>query len=1646
MLSSGAVYAWLGDGSGVLFIPDGDGGYTSSMDSLLLLKKQRRRFEIHHGDGLVKTFDTQGRISGMADRFGNAITVIRNATGLPIALQDSLRRQLKFSHQADRITRIEDWTGRTWRYAYDSVGNLERMALPATQAQPKGWTTTYSYTRGADPRMRHTLTQIKDHDGNLALENTYGVTDETFNRVTRQTVGGTTYTYQYTYPNAAVSSDPKNRDIVSHRTTFVDGRGIAHGHDFNAWGKLLEERVHPLPGQSGSARWTVHMGYDEAGNLARIEQPRGNRVEMNYDLNNADPLRRGNLLKVRRVSADGGPALVTRYTYGAFNQPVSITYPDQTIYTVTLDAHGLPEKTERPAIGLHNGATGSSLTTYTYNRYGQNRVTLDPEGHKHEQLYYQSGPQNGLLKETRLDGVRQERYQYDALGRLVACHDAMGVKTQFVYNERDQLVQVNGPSKHTQRLTHDALGQLIQTALRHVDADGKTGSPAWITTDSTYDRRGRLVEEKRMLQPGLIASTRMAWDANDNLIRITDPEGLVIQYEYDERDRMRKKTLAPGMPEATVEHFDYDENDNQVRYRDPLRRLHETVFDGHDRLVIARDPTGAEEHSAWDAMSRLTSTRLVDARGKQRSETRLDYDAQGHLIQKRDRIFDPGGTPKGWITERYRYDGTGLLRTHIDHANQASTFEYDARGLLVVSRAPHGVVTRLTRDAAGRITKQVEERPSPLPSAPIFFLHTAAHDAQGRLQWEEDGLGNRQTYAYNSLNQLVRVVRPDGTREDYAYDLGGRLFRQSVPWTDGDGTRRGTLTTTYTYDRTDQLTAITDGRGHTTRLVYDALGRPRSIQRPDGTVLFVKRYDAAGNVIEQKDARGVVVKITYDRLDRPIRREVQKAGPAEGSRAESYTYDAYGHLKKARNEYHTVEAKFDSLGRVLTETVDGRKLRQSFGSNAMLKQATYPAGFVLGYQWDAHQRLQSLRAVKPGQGFPGGALPTRPLASFEMFGGSPYARLTQGNGLTTHYQHDAAGRLLTQEIRHGANQPVARIDMLPNSAGDIAHRVRHGVGSAAYQYDTQGQLTHVREGKTVPPPNLSGFLCSTDPANPAPAKTQRDLDALAAKLDPGTQAHRTARYTYDQAGNRTRIERREAGQTQQDAYVVDRANRYTQVGAEHLAYDAAGNLVQDATHTYHYDYLNRLVRVRYRASGTTLLTQTYDPLGRVTRVEHDGQTWLLSYQGLNLIEVRDGQAKLKQVYVHGPDLDAPLAFFENSRAYFVHQNPVGSVFAISDASGKMLERYHYDEFGRSLGVLDDQFAPRTNPATGNRLRFQGRPALTPPGLFDFRARAYDPDLGRFLQTDPLGLNGDSNLYRFAGNNPLTYADPLGMDRVQHRMGGPRLPMPAPQLFPPPPPSIIGQMLSALHSPVLMPLLLQDFRHRAYTPRPLSLATPNPLYFMTNPYFVPIQTSGTTGPSVLDRIGSAYSRFDRSVTSFMRPAFDALYTLVPGADYVHQMLWGRSYYDTSANTSILPLGDSRANRLEGVLGGALTLMTLGTAPMIQAGGRMTAQTAITQARKTSLMKRVAKEVAGLALIITMSLGMSAPAYNPAIQKLPPGALQYRTTQQRNRRAGRPPHRPLPSGGRGNVVRNRPRLRRSRSVVFSFVKWLYSNRLR
>ncbi len=204
------------------------------------------------------------------------------------------------------------------------------------------------------------------------------------------------------------------------------------------------------------------------------------------------------------------------------------------------------------------------------------------------------------------------------------------------------------------------------------------------------------------------------------------------------------------------------------------------------------------------------------------------------------------------------------------------------------------------------------------------------------------------------------------------------------------------------------------------------------------------------------------------------------------------------------------------------------------------------------------------------------------------------------------------------------------------------------------------------------------------------------------------------------------------------------------------ALDYNGNTItktdSTGTTTYTWDFENRLSSVTLPGSGGTPSFK-YDPFGRRIYKSSSAGTSVFAYDGDNLIEETNSSGAVVARYSQGLNIDEPLAMLRSGATSFYNADGLGTITSLANTAGSLAQNYTFDSFGKqtaSSGSL-------TNP-----FQYTAREFDPETSLYYYRARYYDPAVGRFLSEDPVSFYGGFNFYLYDDNDSVDFTDPWGL--------------------------------------------------------------------------------------------------------------------------------------------------------------------------------------------------------------------------------------------------------------------------------------------
>ncbi|KAG9602228.1 hypothetical protein KCV01_g7290, partial [Aureobasidium melanogenum] len=1128
-------------------------------------------------------------------------------------------------------------------------------------------------------------------------------------------------------------ADPDNPDIL---TESLDTQGnltaytlwiaaLRHTETYDANGTLTQ--IIDSTGQITTLNYSQGQingpANQPGGLLLSVTAPTGRQITFNYD----------EASRVRQLTLPDGGTIV--YDYDSAGNLVSVTYPDS--------------KTRR----------------YVYN---------EPDLAHGDKLAYSM---TGLIDEN---GVRYDSTDYDNLGRANWTATAGGTgKVSMQYNS-DGSTDVTYPLGFVSHQGHTTVQQLARVgnvdkpcgecgqtyASRTYDAQSR---PATYTDfkghvrATTYDLNGLLTRSVDAQGTAEERTTDTVWNTSLRvpLTRtVKNHAGTVIQSEswnYNARGQVTAEcTIDPGLSSnytcgsqtnapSGIRQSRYTYCDAVDTTQCPLTGLLLSTdgprTDVNDitrmRYYVTTDESGCGQsggtcHRAGDLYQ------TVDAAGH--IATILAYDKAGRIVRQSDAngvITDLAYTPRGWLTRRtvranadgstsnadavtiMAYDPTGTLHSVTDPDNVTVTYGYDDAHRLTDITDGLGNRIHYTLDAAGNRTKEETLDASHTLRRSV----TRIYNSLGQLITVKDGLGQTvfDASADGSYDANGNLVQSRGALGAIHQDVVDALNRVVTSIDNANGADLATKDTTnqYVFDALDRLTTVTDPDGLSTHYGFDGFGNPSSLQSPD-TGSSSATFDASGNTLTKTDAKGITVTNTYDALNRLVSAsyvDTRANAAYHFDEANSITGCAasypQGRLTRVVEPAVTTTFCYDFQGQITEK-------RQTQG--AVTDTVSYvhtragrlaaigtPSGAVTEYSRDALGQIIAV-TVTPAQGT---ATPAVTTATYLPFG--PIASYTLGNGQTITRTYDANYRA-TDVVSPALNLHFSR-DAAGNivALGDAAGA---NPASETYQYDPLYRLTSTK-----------------DPSgNAIEAYTYSKSGDRLSKIAPGLA---TGTYNY-QPGT----------------------HWLTRIGSSPRAYDANGSMtgyfVAGNAWGYGYDARGRLSTLQQ--GGNTVATYIYNAYGqRVLKSTNIATRFVYDENSLLLGEY--GPASREYLWMNS----LPIGVVNGSSIDFVHADFLNTPRAVTNTQTATLWAWPVEN-----NVFGEKSSQPSQIYIYN-LRFPGQQYDAESGLMYNVNRDYDPSSGRYIQSDPIGLNGGPSTYSYVGGNPFIHYDALGLcdpDRCQ----------------------------------------------------------------------------------------------------------------------------------------------------------------------------------------------------------------------------------------------------------------------------------------
>jgi RHS repeat-associated protein len=676
------------------------------------------------------------------------------------------------------------------------------------------------------------------------------------------------------------------------------------------------------------------------------------------------------------------------------------------------------------------------------------------------------------------------------------------------------------------------------------------------------------------------------------------------------------------------------------------------------------------------------------------------------------------------VTTFNTYNGAGQPLTLSDPNAVPVTLTYDSRGRLTTRQIGTETVT-FDHYPNGQLKKK---------SLPDGSFHSYLYNSANLLTEIDDTLGNRFVYAIDKMGNRsgLTVYNASGTivrSHTRTYNALNRLT------TDVNAADTPAVTTTYGYDAQGNQTTIDAPLSRNTVNQYDVLNRLSQITDPaSGVTHFI--YDGNNRLMAVKDPRNLATSYTYDGYGELV----TQVSPDTGSTLK--TYDIEGNLKTTSDARGAVATySYDALNRVTQQSYSDQTIHFTYdaGTNGKGRlTGASDANHSMSWSYDPQGRVtlksQTVGSVAKSVGY---AYTNGDLISLITPSGQ-----TITYGYTNHR---------VTSIKLGSTILLSSTTYDP--AGPTTGWTWGNSTTVSRSYDTDG-LPHqiVTAGVTY------GY--AVDSASRITGISDSGLSSnswtfgydLLDRVKGGSSSAKSRGYTYDANSNRLTT----TGTTASTETIAPTSNLLSSTtGAivRTYGYDKAGNTTSFTGESFTFNQRGRMSSATSSA-GTT--DYVYNAMGQLIEKTGVGGTTLLVYDeaGRLLGEYTSSGALVQETIWMG---DTPVATLRPNGStvtiYYVHTDHLGTPRKITRPSDNALMwRWDPDTFGSA--------AP-SGSLTYN-LRFPGQYALSESGLFYNYHRTYDPQMGRYLESDPIGLRGGVNPYAYGRGNPLGNIDPLGL--------------------------------------------------------------------------------------------------------------------------------------------------------------------------------------------------------------------------------------------------------------------------------------------
>ncbi len=689
----------------------------------------------------------------------------------------------------------------------------------------------------------------------------------------------------------------------------------------------------------------------------------------------------------------------------------------------------------------------------------------------------------------------------------------------------------------------------------------------------------------------------------------------------------------------------------------------------------------------------------------------------------------------------YEYNGLLPWKTHIwlsDDESITSIVEHNSKGLLTKAINPNGHWVEFAYNDYGFPTSAIPQ----IGPAVYSKVNEYGFIEEVSSPWTNDTLrstivqsdlignitniiyadGTSESFAYDNMNNLVSYIDVNGTSNEYVYAPTHKLTAVIRSTGSIAATNYYAITNSFDYDQQFNSLFLTDALNRPVEsYVMDIKDRPIAVTNVEGQVMSIN-YGVGSMIKSVERFDGTIVSNSYDSSARLTQTVV-------GSLTNRFSYYKNALVAKVETENGYVTNIYDNANRFVSGIccADGLETTTDYmldyGGNATNAVISLGSTNIttLSAEFDEGERISQFTSVASGA--------DRRITNAFVFAYNEISGLTsqvtnENSGIFVEYDFDIMDQLKSIVWKDASNSVIRSFD---------------------YSYSHSGMITNITRETSSENINY----------------TYSDFFGTLRK---SSSSYYTAQYVTDVVGNPVE-------------YVIngsyfynfgfDAGNRLSSWMGGGYKYNIAGCVTNKTGGGISTDigWNDRYQMTSVSTNGTLAKSYTFDSLGRRSSItDANGNVTKIIYDGMHMVADVDENGDVLRTYTVGPGIDNWLSFTDHqtSNTYYYITDHLGTVHAVTDSSGVVVESYRYSPYGKVLAIFDENGNTIPKTKIGNRILFQGREYDWDTGFYYFRARWYDPDTGRWLSKDPIGISGGLNQYVFCGNNPVMLVDPLGL--------------------------------------------------------------------------------------------------------------------------------------------------------------------------------------------------------------------------------------------------------------------------------------------